>query len=145
MLLPGGGIRATMSIASVIAVSGLNAAALRLQVSASNVANAQSSGPLPDAANAAIYPAAYNALRVDQTAAADGGTRATVAAASPGTVSAFDPGAPHADAQGMVAAPNVDLLSELIQQLFARTAFAASAKVIGSDAQMTKSLLDIVV
>lgn len=134
-----------MSIASVIAVLGLNAAALRLQASASNVANAQSSGPLPDAANSAGYPAAYNALRVDQTAAADGGTRATIATAAPGTVPAFDPGAPYADAQGMVAAPNVDLLNELIQQMFARTGFAANAQVVRSDAQMTQSLLDITV
>ncbi len=97
-----------MSIASTIAVSGMNAAALRLQVSASNVANAESGGPLPGAANAAGYPAAYNALTVDQTAMADGSTRATVAVATPGTVLAYDPTAPYADAQGMVAAPNVD-------------------------------------
>ena len=132
-----------MSIASTIAVSGMNAAALRLQVSASNVANAESGGPLPGAANAAGYPAAYNALTVDQTAMADGSTRATVAVATPGTVLAYDPTAPYADAQGMVAAPNVDFTAELVQQILARYSFAANAQVVRTDAQMSASLLNI--
>ena len=132
-----------MSVAGATAVSGMNAAALRLQVSASNIANAQSGGPLPDAVNAASYPAAYNALRVEQTANADGSTRANRATMSPGVVAAFDPAAPYANAQGLVAAPNVDLWNELIQQLFARISFAANAKMVRADAQMTKSLVDI--
>ena len=132
-----------MSIASIIAVSGMNAAALRLQVSASNIANAQSDGPLPDAENAANYPAAYNALRIEQSANADGSTRANLARMSPGIVAAFDPAAPYANAQGLVAAPNAALWNELIQQLFARTGFAANAKMAHADAQMTKSLIDI--
>jgi hypothetical protein len=56
---------AAMSIASTIAASGMNAAALRLQISASNVANLQSSGSLPDGASAGNYPPAYNALTVN--------------------------------------------------------------------------------
>ena len=133
-----------MSVASTIAVSGMNAAALRLQVSASNIANAQSGGPLPDAVNAANYPVAYNALLVEQTANADGSTRANMATMSSGVVAAFDPAAPYANAQGLVAAPNVDLWNELIQQLFARISFAANAKMVRADAQMSKSLVDIV-
>jgi flagellar basal-body rod protein FlgC len=54
-----------MSIASTIAASGMNAAALRLQISASNVGNLQSSGSLPDGASAGNYPPAYNALTVN--------------------------------------------------------------------------------
>ena len=132
-----------MSVASAIAVSGMNAAALRLRVSASNIANAKSDGPLPDAVNAANYPAAYNALLVEQTANADGSTRANMATMSSGVVAAFDPAAPYANAQGLVAAANVELWNELIQQLFARVSFAANAKMIRADAQMTKSLVDI--
>ncbi|HKA75961.1 MAG TPA: flagellar basal body protein, partial [Pseudolabrys sp.] len=89
-----------MSIASTIAISGLNAASLRLQVAASNIANSLSDGPLPDAANAASFPAAYTPLRVTQSEVAGGGTSAATTAVSPATVSIFDPTAPFADSVG---------------------------------------------
>lgn len=130
-----------MSIASAIAVSGLKVANLRLQVAASNIANSLSIGPLPDAANAEDFPAAYSALRVNQTDAAGGGTSATVATITPATV--YEPTAPFADDNGMVAGPNVDLANELVQLLVARYTFAANAQVIRADAQMSASLLNI--
>ena len=132
-----------MSIASTIAVSGLNVATLRLDVAASNIANALSDGPLPDAANAGNFPAAYTPLRVNQTDVVGGGTSATVSAVSPATVPVYDPGAPFADSNGMVASPNVDLASELVQALIARYSFAANAQVIRADAQMSAALLNI--
>lgn len=132
-----------MSIASSIAVSGMTAASLRLQVSASNVANALSSGPLPGSAGAGNFPSPYIPLRVDQVDVAGGGTRATVSAVSPGTVPMFDPNAPYADSRGMVASPNVDLASEFVQQLIARYSFAANAQVVKADAKMMATLFDM--
>ena len=92
-----------MSIASTIAVSGLNVASLRLQVAASNIANASSDGPLPGTPNPQNFPPAYSALRVNQVANLDGGTSATVTNVSPPTVAAYDPSAPYADGRGMAA------------------------------------------
>jgi|SRR5690242_3270788 len=132
-----------MSIASTIAASGLNAATLRLDVAASNIANALSVGPLPDTANAGNFPAAYTPLRVNQTDAVGGGTSASISAVSPATVPVYDPGAPFADSGGMVASPSVDLASELAQALIARYTFAANAQVIRADAQSSAALLDI--
>lgn len=132
-----------MSIASAIAVSGLKVANLRLQVAASNIANSLSIGPLPDAANAEDFPAAYSALRVNQTDAVGGGTSATVTTTTPATVWSYEPTAPFADDNGMVAGPNVDLANELVQLLVARYTFAANAQVIRADAQMSASLLNI--
>jgi flagellar basal-body rod protein FlgC len=134
---------AAMSIASTIAVSGMNAAALRLQISASNVANVQSNGPLPDSANAGSYPPAYNALTVNQTAMPDGTTFATVTPVFPGTVKSWNPAVPYADAQGMVAAPNVDLANEAVQQMMAGLTYAANAAVVRADNQMTSALLNV--
>jgi flagellar basal-body rod protein FlgC len=131
-----------MSILS-IAASGLVAASRRLEVSASNVANISSSGPLPDAPNAAGFPAAYAPLRVDQVDVAGGGTAATVSAVSPSYVPQYDPSAPYADKNGLVAAPNVDLANEAVQQITARIEFAANAKVIQIESEMMKTLLDI--
>jgi flagellar basal-body rod protein FlgC len=126
-----------------IANSGLAAASLRLQVSASNVANAQDSGPLPDAANAGSYPPAYVPQRVNQVAVAGGGTQASVASVSPSYISTYDPTAPYADQNGNVASPNVDLANEAVQQITAKIAFEANAKVIQVYSEMMKTLLDI--
>jgi len=133
-----------MSIASSIAASGMNVAALRLQVSASNVANVMSNGPLSGSNDSKNYPGAYVPSRVDQTATVGGGTSATVSPISPSAVPVFDPTAPYANQEGMVASPNVDLASEMIQQVIASYTFAANAKVMQIDGQMTAALLNII-
>jgi len=128
-----------------IALSGLTAASKRLEVSASNVANASSGGPLPDASAEvkANFPPAYVAQRVDQVEVPGGGTVANVVPENPGTVSVFDPSSPFANDKGMVAAPNVDLANEAVQQILARENFAANINVIRTYERMMKSLLDI--
>src|SRR5579862_3489960 len=123
-----------MTIASTIAVSGMSVATLRLQVSASNVANSLSDGPLPGSANATGYPNAYAPLRVDQVETTNGGTSATVTSVTPSYVSVYDPNASYADGSGMIARPNVDLVNELVQQMMARYNYAANAQVIRTDA-----------
>lgn len=142
-----------------IATSGLSAASLRLNVTASNIANAFTTGPLPatggtpaggnggsSSANAA-FPAAYVPLQVNQvdqsSGSTPGGTVATVSAVSPSFVPQFDPNAPFANQDGLVAAPNVDLADQFVQLITAKYAFAANAKVIQAYDNTTKSLLDI--
>ena len=44
----------------------------------------------------------------------------------------YDPASRHADARGMVAAPNVNIASELVEQIAARLAFEANLKVIAT-------------
>jgi flagellar basal-body rod protein FlgC len=133
-----------MSTALSIAASGMAAASLRLDVSAANVANALTTGPLPTAAGsiAASSPKAYVPQRVEQVALAGGGTAATVQPVSPSSVPSFDPSAPYADANGLVAAPNVDLANEAVQQILARYAFAANAAVVRAVERLNKTLLD---
>lgn len=128
-----------------IATSGMAAATRRLEVSARNVANARSDGPLPnaDAAVQAQYPGAYKPLRVDQVETSDGGTIANVSRQSPSQARSYDPNAPYADSRGMVASPNVDLADEAVQQIISQYTFAANAKVVNVYARMMKSLLDI--
>jgi flagellar basal-body rod protein FlgC len=130
-----------MSTVLAIAVSGMAAASRRLEVSASNVANSSTTGPLPDA-NTSGFPPAYTPLRIDQVDVG-GGTSATVTPVSPSYVPTYDPSAPYADKNGMVAAPNVDFVNEFVQQITARYAFAANAKVIQADSRMLSTLLDI--
>ena len=133
-----------MSSISAIAVSGMNAAAQRLDVAASNVANAFTTGALP-AANGAVpagVPQAYTALQVDQTAAAGGGTQATVTAANPSYVAAYSPQDPFANQDGLVAAPNVDMSQEVVGQMIASYSFSANAAMLKAGDRMTTTLLD---
>lgn len=134
-----------MSSISTIALSGMNAAARRLEVSASNVANVASTGALPnaDGKTPAEAPTAYAPLEVVQTASAGEGTQTTVTTVTPSTTAVSDPQAPFANRDGLVAAPNVDLSQELVSQMIARYSFAANAKVMTADDRMTKTLLDI--
>jgi flagellar basal-body rod protein FlgC len=133
-----------MSAAFAIAASGMAAAARRPEVSASNVANMSTTGPMPDAnaSNTTGFPSAYVPLRVDQVDVA-GGTAARVTTVSPSYVPTYDPAAPYADKNGIVAAPNVDLANEAVQQITALYAFAANAKVMQAQSQMMRTLLDI--
>jgi flagellar basal-body rod protein FlgC len=134
-----------MSSISTIALSGMNAAARRLDVSASNVANAMSAGALPNADGTVPpgAPKAYSPLELVQTASAGGGTQTTVTTARPATTTVSDPQAPFANQDGLVAAPNVDLAQEMVSQLVAKYSFAANARVMKADDEMAKTLLDM--
>jgi flagellar basal-body rod protein FlgC len=134
-----------MSSISAIALSGLNAASRRLQVSASNVANSQTTGALPNADGTvpAGAPVAYAPLALVQTASADGGVQTSVTTVTPPTTAVFDPQASFANQDGLVAAPNVDLAQEFVGQLLASYSFAANAAVLKADDRNTKTLIDI--
>ena len=133
-----------MSNIGTIALSGMNAAARRIEVSASNIANIRSTGALPnaDGTSPAGAPRAYVPIALVQTASAGGGTRIAVAAVTPPTTAVSDPQAPFANQNGLVAAPNVDLSREIIGQTIASYSFAANAQVLKADNRMTQTLLD---
>ena len=144
-----------MSILS-IATSGLSAASLRVSVAASNIANVNTTGPLPvsggsstsaGAGIAPTFPAAYVPLRVDQVSQSSGstpgGTVATVSAVSPSYTAQSDPSASFANQDGLVAAPNVDIASEFVELATAKYSFIANAKVIQAYAETMDTLLKI--
>jgi flagellar basal-body rod protein FlgC len=118
-----------MNPALSIALSGLDAARRRLDVSASNVANAGTTGALPEV-QAVDTPQAYTPLRVTQHSLPSGGVRTDVAAVDPATYPQFSPASPYADGNGQIAAPNVDLVSERLDQIQAIHAYEANAKLI---------------
>lgn len=126
-----------------------------MNVAASNIANVQTTGPLPGSGGsspsavtgspgiAPTFPAAYVPLRVDQVDQTPGGTIAKVSTVSPSYTAQSDPSASFANQDGLVAAPNVDIASEFVQLAAAKYSFIANAKVIQAYAETTESLLDI--
>ncbi|MGY3449888.1 flagellar basal body rod protein FlgC [Bradyrhizobium sp. USDA 4353] len=127
------------------AVSGMKAASRRLEVSASNVANAMSTGALPNADGTLPpgAPKAYDPLTLVQSDVAGGGTQTTITKASQGTSPSYQPTAPFANKDGLVAAPNVDLAQEMISQLVAKYSFAANARVLKASDEMSRTVIDM--
>ena len=134
-----------MSSILAIAASGAIAAATRLQVSAENVANANSDGPLPTASAAvqSQYAQAYAPQQVDQVTLSGGGTQAIVDNVQPAYTAAYAPAAPYADGNGEVAQPNVDYANEAVTQMTAAASYAMNVQVMRVYAQMMQTLLDV--
>jgi flagellar basal-body rod protein FlgC len=113
-----------MSPVSAIAVSGMNAASLRLRVAASNIANARSSGYVPQ-----------KVVQVDT----GHGTAASVRPAADGT-SAYDSVGLSGDRVSFGADPYLRLTNEIVQVLVARFDLAANAQVVRADARTAAAL-----
>ncbi len=127
------------------ALTGLHASTARLAASASNVANAGSTGPLnpPPGIAPADARRAYVPIDVAFSSLPGGGVSASYQPRSPAHRAAYDPGSPDADARGLVAAPNVDLAAEALAQIEAALAYRANAAVIGTVDRMLDTVLDL--
>lgn len=125
-----------------IALSGLTAQTRRLDASASNVANVRSTGAVPATDGTAEGKRApYQPLAVAQTDA-NPGTRATFTPITPAYLQEYAPDDGAANGDGMVAAPNVDLATERINQMAASRAYGANIAVVRTQDEMLTSLLD---
>ena len=129
-----------------VGLSGMNAASRRLEVSASNVANVTTAGALPDAsADAQAAGQVYQPLQVVQSDLGQGaGTTTMIVASQPATHQSYGPTAPYADARGMVAMPNVDLASEMVNQMTSLALYKANAELVRTAAdEMAKTTFQI--
>lgn len=130
-------------------LSGLDAAAKRVEASASNVANARNTIRTEDARTEAVgagrertAPPVYEPVRVYQSSDGAGGTRAEFVSVEPPHVKAYDPGNRLADDDGMVARPNVDYVQEVVNLNQAEHAYKANLKVIATENAMIGALLN---
>ncbi|MBV8651337.1 MAG: flagellar biosynthesis protein FlgC [Alphaproteobacteria bacterium] len=132
-----------MSSIYSIALSGLNAASLRLDASASNVANIDSDGTVPDPKTGAVgAPAPYQPLDVAQEPLTTGGTVANVTSRQPAYTVQYSPWSPYADPNGLVGAPNVDLATEAVNQITAVNAYKANLQVIKVADEIDQETID---
>lgn len=119
------------------ALSGLLAATKRADASAENIANAYTAGALDEADG----PAPYSARTVVQETREGGGVVAKNVEKDPGYVPAYDPGSPFANEDGLVGAPNVDLVEEAVNLKLAETAYKANITTIKVAGEMSDELL----
>ncbi len=123
------------------ALSGLAAQTKRFEVSASNIVNMGSRGVEPGAAPRA---GEFVPHRVALTSQVGGGVKATAVPVDPPSVKGFEPGAPDADANGLVNRPNVQLERELVNQISALRGYQANASIIRAEDRLLGELLDII-
>jgi flagellar basal-body rod protein FlgC len=109
-----------MDAAMAIAASGMATASASLTASASNIANMQTVEPVP----------------------ASGGVTTAPSSALPNFSLAYDPSAPFANLQGMVATPNVDPVAETVNQMSASEAYRADLAAFETASKNFKALLD---
>lgn len=137
-----------MSLTLSIATTGLHAQTRRLDATASNTANMQTKGALPDKAGAIpagareVYQpvgVAQNAQMVGNTPA---GTRASFTPILPAYHPEYQPDSDQANAQGLIASPNVDPAREQVNLIAASRSYKANASVIRTEDEMMKSLLN---
>ena len=123
------------------AVSGLVAQSQVLAVSAVNVVNIRSLAVDPDGTS--TNPDAFTPRRAVLTSAANGGVRTETVPIDPPSFYSFEPGAPDANADGVVPRPNVSLAQEFVTQMIALRAFQANLSVIRTEDKMLGELLNL--
>jgi flagellar basal-body rod protein FlgC len=131
-----------MDGAMAIAVSGLTADSTWLDAIASNVANARDESAL--SASASSQPATFQPVTVNMSADASGGVSAQVVPVQPATSATYDPSSRYANAQGLVAAANVDVVTQLADQAAALASYRANIAVFKTATEMTKATLNLV-
>ncbi len=140
-----------------IAGSGLSAERLRMDVTAENLANAQSTR----GADGQPYRRKEVVLQQADGAGFDGALRTAMGGAQGSASGArgvevvgiaedqapsrqiYDPGHPDANAQGYVAMPNVDSVTEMVDLISASRAYEANVTAMQTAKQMFVKTLDL--
>ena len=125
-----------------IALSGLKAQDQRLSAAASNIANATTTGALPTPQSPAST--VYKPLTVNYSALPGGGVTANITTDQNGFSTVYNPSDAYANAQGLIAAPNVDLSQEIINLMVSKNLFKANVDVIKTQNKMLGDLLDTI-
>ncbi|MFC3115487.1 flagellar basal body rod protein FlgC [Cellvibrio fontiphilus] len=139
-----------------IAGTGMNAQSLRLNTTASNLANAQSASSSVDevyrsrqpvfaaiqqeAMRASVSEGAYSDNEVD--AAAGVQVMGIVESDAP-LQRRYEPGHPKADAEGYVFYPNVNPVEEMANMIAASRSFQMNVEVMNSAKQMVQRVLTL--
>ena len=137
--------------AFAVSASGLRAQRLRMDVIAANLANAQSTRTPeggPYRRRDVVLAAAPEGGTFDEMLGAAGGAGGGVEVsriveddAPPQLV--FDPGHPDADANGYVAMPNVNVITEMVDMMAATRAYEANVAAMNATKRVLEAALEI--
>jgi flagellar basal-body rod protein FlgC len=128
-----------------IAASGMSAQRLRVQLAASNIANAETTRT-PEGGPYRRKEPVFQAMLLEQTR---DGTPVTgvgvvgIQSSQDPFVSKYDPGHPDADANGMVQYPNVNPVEEMVNLTESERSFEANVAVVRAVRTMELSAQDL--
>lgn len=129
-----------MTNAIGIALSGLNAATQRVVASASNIANAFTSGSVDDSANPPYTPVTTQSRSQGET----GGVLTDIVPKANPFSQAYSPDSPFANEEGIIAVPNVDLAEEAVNLKLAEISYKANLNTIKVQSELYDALLNSV-
>ena len=124
-----------------IAGSALTAQRLRMDVIASNMANVETTATPqggPYHRQMVVFEPRSMGNNLDSTALGDGVQVTGIVQDTTPPKQVYQPGNPQANANGLVAYPNVDLTTEMVDMMAASRAYQANASMV----QTTKTLVD---
>jgi flagellar basal-body rod protein FlgC len=138
-----------------ISASGLTAERMRMNVTAENLANAQTTRGangqpyrrkevvLSDAAGDGGFGATFASAMGPKPARAGGVEVAGIVEDATNFKTVYDPGHPDADAKGYVQMPNVDTVTEMVDLISASRSYEANVTAMQAAKQMFTKTLDL--
>lgn len=135
-----------------IAGSGMNAQSVRLNTTASNIANAESASSSAEGVYRGRHPvftATYNNM-LGNPDTRSSGDNASVGVSVMGVVESdaplqmrYEPNHPLADEKGYVYYPNVNVVEEMTNMISASRSFQVNVEVMNSAKQMVQRILTL--
>lgn len=116
-----------------IAVSALSVHQKRVETAANNIVNHMTTG---------TDKTVFRPGRTLSITRENGGVMARTSLLSPGTVPFVSPDHPQADANGLVQAPRLSLISEMVEMKTASISYKASLKLLQTADEMAADLLE---
>jgi flagellar basal-body rod protein FlgC len=128
-----------------IAASGLTAERLRMDVAASNLANAQSTRNATGQAGQPYQDEAvvFSAAQMGPEAAQQGVTAVAIVNPNRPSTRVYDPTSPDADKTGFVSYPNVNVASEMTDMMGAARSYQINATVAQAAKQQALDAIDL--
>ena len=131
-----------------IAASAINAQSVRLNLTASNMANADTTASTEQGAfkaKRATFQTLVNNELAGVTAAHNGGVKVSnIVDNKAATPRLYEPGHPNADANGMLFKSNVNEVSEMVEMMSASRAFQNNVEVLNTARELLLRTIDTI-
>jgi len=137
---------ADLTDALSIAASGMRAQRVRLQATSSNIANARTTKTAeggPYKRRVAVFEAQALDPFGDELERQLAGVKVDEIEVSDATERIFDPSHPHADENGYVEMPKIDLMAEMVDLMNVSRTYEANANAIDVTKDLAQKAIDI--
>jgi len=125
-----------------LAGSAMSAQSLRLNITASNMANANTIAGSKDEVFKARHPV-FKAVMLEAQEHTTGVSMAGILEDQTEPLAQFSPGHPLSDEEGYVYSPNISVVEEMVNMMSASRSFQANVEVLNTTKQMLQRTLSL--